>query len=90
MSVTADLPYLMPLAVRLASERVRADAANTMRHDTTSDLSARLMCRVGVHDLGLVMAWVDQFASRPDADTSGTNDQSRDEQNPSASPKEVR
>ena len=63
MSVTADLPYLMPLAVRLASERVRADAANTMRHDTTSDLSARLMCRVGVHDLGLVMAWVDQFAA---------------------------
>ena len=55
--------YLMPLAVRLASERVRADAANTMRHDTTSDLSARLMCRVGVHDLGLVMAWVDQFAA---------------------------
>ena len=42
--------YLMPLAVRLASERVRADAANTMRHDTTSDLSARLMCRVGVND----------------------------------------
>ncbi len=55
--------YLMPLAVRLASERVRADAANTMRHDTTSDLSARLMCRVGVHDLGMVMAWVDQFAT---------------------------
>ena len=27
---------------------------------------------------------------RPDADTSGTNDQSREEQNPSASPKEVR
>ena len=63
MSAPSRGPYLMPLAVRLASERVRADAANTMRHDTTSDLSARLMCRVGVHDLGLVMAWVDQFAA---------------------------
>ena len=63
MSAPSHGPYLMPLAVRLASERVRADAANTMRHDTTSDLSARLMCRVGVHDLGLVMAWVDQFAA---------------------------
>ncbi len=63
MSAPSRGPYLMPLAVRLASERVRADAANTMRHDTTSDLSARLMCRVGVQDLGLVMAWVDQFAA---------------------------
>ncbi len=63
MSAPRRGPYLMPLAVRLASERVRADAANTMRHDTTSDLSARLMCRVGVNDLGLVMAWVDQFAA---------------------------
>ena len=63
MSAPSRGPYLMPLAVRLASERVRADAANTMRHDTTSDLSARLMCRVGVNNLGLVMAWVDQFAA---------------------------
>ena len=29
------------------------------------------------------------FTHRPDADTCGTNDQSRGEQNPSASPKEV-
>ena len=50
----------LPTAVMLAAERVRADAANTMRHDTTSDLTARLMCRVGVQDLGLVLAWVDQ------------------------------
>lgn len=54
---------VVPLAVMLASERVRADAANTMRHDTTSDLSARLMCRVAVSDIGLVLAWLDQHRS---------------------------
>jgi len=71
MSAPSRGPYLMPLAVRLASERVRADAANTMRHDTTSDLSARLMCRVGVHDLGLVMAWVDRFPHAMDSYMDG-------------------
>lgn len=52
--------WLIPLAVWLAAERVRVDAANTMRHDTTSDLTPRLMCRVGVSDIGLVLAWLDQ------------------------------
>jgi len=33
-----------------------------------------------------IAAW---FTDSPDADTCGTNDQSRGEQNPSASPKEV-
>ncbi|UPT53178.1 hypothetical protein [Synechococcus phage Ssp-JY42] len=52
--------WLIPLAVWLAAERIRVDAANTMRHDTTSDLTPRLMCRVGVSDIGLVLAWLDQ------------------------------
>ncbi len=41
-----------------------------------------------LHAYRLTMARIAD-AHRPDADTSGTNDQSRDEQNPSASPKEV-
>lgn len=56
----AGTDWLIPLAVWLAAERVRVDAANTMRHDTTSDLTPRLMCRVGVSDIGLVLAWLDQ------------------------------
>lgn len=55
-----DPDWMIPLAVWLAAERVRVDAANTMRHDTTSDLTPRLMCRVGVSDIGLVLAWLDQ------------------------------
>lgn len=50
----------IPRAVVEAAERVRRDASDTMRHDTTSDLKPRLMCRVAVADLGLVLAWLDQ------------------------------
>ena len=52
----------MPKAVAEACEAVRIDAADTMQHTTTADLSARLMCRVDARKLGLVLAWVDQFA----------------------------
>lgn len=52
--------HLIPQAVMLAAERIRADAANTMRHDTTHNETPRLMCRVAVADIGLVMAWIDQ------------------------------
>ena len=55
---------VMPRAVADACEVVRTDAANTMQHTTTADLSARLMCRVDARKLGLVLAWVDQFAAR--------------------------
>lgn len=51
----------MPEVTSAAIERVRRDAANTMQHTITSDLSARLMCRVGVHDLAQVLAWAGQF-----------------------------
>lgn len=54
---------VMPEAVAKACEVVRSDAANTMQHDTTADLSARLMCRVDARKLGLVLAWVDQIAA---------------------------
>lgn len=53
----------MPAAVATACEIVRADAADTMQHSTTRDLGARLMCRVDARKLGLVLAWIDQFAT---------------------------
>lgn len=60
-----------PRAVADAEEVVRKDAADTMHHHTTSDLSARLMCRVGVRELALVLAHYDQLkqaaADREDA-----------------------
>ena len=59
--------YFIPRAVVLAAERVRADAANTMQHDTTSDLTPRLMCRVAVKDVGLVLAWIDQHRAALEA-----------------------
>ena len=42
-----------------AEERVRQDAADRMQHTTTSDLSARLMCRVGFRELTLLLAHYD-------------------------------
>lgn len=64
----------VPNAVATACERLRRDGSDTMRHDTTSDLSARLMCRVGVADLGLVLAWLDQHLTSP---TTPTENDSR-------------
>lgn len=55
----------MPKSVFDACEVVRTDAANTMTHCTTSDLTPRLMCQVDARKLGLVLAWVDQLATRP-------------------------
>jgi multidrug efflux pump subunit AcrA (membrane-fusion protein) len=62
-AVGGEVGERVPQAVIAAAERVRADASDTMFHNTTSDLSARLMCRVDVSALGLVMAWVDQAAA---------------------------
>ena len=42
-----------------AEEQVRQDAADRMQHSTTSDLSARLMCRVGFRELTLMLAHYD-------------------------------
>ena len=42
-----------------AEEQVRQDAADRMQHTTTSDLSARLMCRVGFRELTLLLAHYD-------------------------------
>ena len=42
-----------------AEERVRQDAADRMQHNTTADLSARLMCRVGFRELTLLLAHYD-------------------------------
>lgn len=56
----------MPKAVAEACEVVRVDAANTMQHDTTADLTPRLMCRVDARKLGLLLAWVDQFSGGSD------------------------
>lgn len=42
-----------------AEEQVRKDAADRMQHNTTSDLSARLMCRVGFRELTLLLAHYD-------------------------------
>lgn len=42
-----------------AEEQVRQDAADRMQHSTTSDLSARLMCRVGFRELTLLLAHYD-------------------------------
>ena len=58
--MTPDKTWAIPTAVLLASERLRADAANTMQHDTTHNETPRLMCRVAVKDVALVMAWLDQ------------------------------
>lgn len=44
-----------------AEETVRQDAADRMQHSTTSDLSARLMCRVGFRELTLLLAHYDQL-----------------------------
>lgn len=51
-----------PHAVLAAAEQVRRDAADTMQHCTTPDLTARLMCRVDARKLGVVLAWLDQHA----------------------------
>lgn len=56
----------IPQAVTAATERVRRDAADSMFHSTTSDLSARLMCRVGARELALVLAWIDQHEQQTD------------------------
>lgn len=50
----------MPRAVFDASERMRRDAANTMQHSGTDYPPYRTMCRVGVSDFSLVMAWLEQ------------------------------
>lgn len=50
------LPVVAPDTTRL-----RQDAADFMKHTTTADLSARRMCRVGVDDLAVLLAWVAQF-----------------------------
>ena len=42
-----------------AEETVRRDAADYMHHTTTSDLSARRMCRVGFRELTLMLAHYD-------------------------------
>lgn len=42
-----------------AEEQVRKDAADRMQHNTTADLSARLMCRVGFRELTLLLAHYD-------------------------------
>lgn len=42
-----------------AEEQVRKDASDRMQHNTTSDLSARLMCRVGFRELTLLLAHYD-------------------------------
>lgn len=42
-----------------AEETVRRDAADFMQHNTTSDLSARRMCRVGFRELTLMLAHYD-------------------------------
>lgn len=55
----------IPNAVVEACEVIRTDAANTMTHSTTPDLTPRLMCQVDARKLGLVLAWVDQHAPRP-------------------------
>jgi len=57
---------VMPQAVAEAAERVRRDAADSMFHSTTADLSARLMCRVGARELGLLMAWLAQHQDPAD------------------------
>lgn len=44
------------------TERLRADAANFMQHNT--DDQCRRMCRVGVDDLAVLLAWVAQFPTR--------------------------
>lgn len=59
LTIRADTPR----AVVDAIERVRSDAANSMFHSSTDDLSTRLMCRVGIRELALVLAWLDQHTS---------------------------
>ena len=47
------------------TERLRADAANFMQHNT--DDHCRRMCRVGVDDLAVLLAWVAQFPTLGEA-----------------------
>lgn len=47
--------------IKRAEEQVRQDASDRMQHSTTSDLSARLMCRVGFRELTLILAHYDQL-----------------------------
>lgn len=52
--MTHPLPTVAP-----DTERLRRDAANFMQHNT--DDYCRRMCRVGVDDLAVLLAWVAQF-----------------------------
>ncbi len=52
--MTHPLPTVAPDTARL-----RSDAANFMQHST--DDWCRRMCRVGVDDLAVLLAWVAQF-----------------------------
>lgn len=56
----ARLPTVAP-----NTERLRADAANFMQHNT--DDHCRRMCRVGVDDLAVLLAWVAQFPTLGEA-----------------------
>lgn len=64
LSSVADILVATVNATRLPTiapntERLRADAANFMQHST--DDKCRRMCRVGVDDLAVLLAWVAQF-----------------------------
>ena len=52
-----------------AEETVRQDAADFMQHSTTSDLSARRMCRVGFRELTLMLAHYDGLKQAVEAMT---------------------
>jgi hypothetical protein len=51
---------IMPEAVARAVQRLRMDAADFMHHSTTSAINTRRMCRVGVSEMALLLAWLDQ------------------------------
>lgn len=77
---------------RAASEKYEAeDRKRRIEWSARRFMAALQQIADGHNDpRALALEALGEFARRPDADTSGTNDQSREEQNPSASPKEVK
>jgi hypothetical protein len=57
----------MPEALVSAILQLRTDASDFMRHNTTASFPVRRMCRVGVSEMALLLAWLDQHYPSPAA-----------------------
>jgi hypothetical protein len=57
----------MPDALVRAIHQLRIDAADFMHHSGTSEINTRIMCRVGVSEMALLLAWLEQHHPEPAA-----------------------